>query len=327
MIWRGAPIDKLSNELFNLFNLRYLSLRGTLVNELPKSIKKLINLQSLDIRDTQIEVIPREIGNLHNLHHLIAHHFTKKWTDFKFVIGARTPSNIYKLKNLQSVTFIEAKGDLIRRIGSMTQLIRIGISDVKEADEMDLCLSIQNMRLLHFLSIKVTNVEETLRMDALSSPPPNLQKLVLVGKLEKVPQWFCSLQRIRNLHLHWSRLDEDLLPYIATWPHLGRLTLTNACVGNQLCFSTGFVKLTVLNIRNLPQLNEIIIEKGVMPNMKSLEIESCMELKTVPKGTEYLKTLQELFLKSASKELKNCIKEEGSVNFPKVEHIPKIYLK
>lgn len=41
-----APIDKLSDELFNLFNLRYLSLRGTLVNELPKSIKKLINLQS-----------------------------------------------------------------------------------------------------------------------------------------------------------------------------------------------------------------------------------------------------------------------------------------
>ena len=322
-----APIDKLSDELFNLFNLRYLSLRGTLVNKLPKSIKKLINLQSLDIRDTQIEVVPREIGKLHNLRHLIAHHFTKKWIDFEFVIGARAPSNICKLKNLQSITFIEAKGDLLRQIGSMTQLMRIGISNVKEADEMDLCLSIQNMRLLRFLSIKVTNAEETLRMDALSYPPPNLRKLVLVGKLEKVPEWFCSLQRITNLHLHWSRLGEDLLPYIATWPHLGHLTLTNACVGNQLCFSTGFVKLTLLNILNFPQLNEIIIEKGVMPDMKSLEIESCMELKTVPKGIEYLKNLQELILKSASMELKNCIEEEGSVDFPKVQHIPKIYLK
>jgi disease resistance protein RPM1 len=88
------------------------------------------------------------------------------------------------------VSVIEVKGDLIRQIRSMTQLTSIGISNVKATDEMDLCDSIQNMRLLRTLSIMVTNEEETLRMDALSSPPPNLQKLVLVGKLEKVPQWF-----------------------------------------------------------------------------------------------------------------------------------------
>ena len=36
-------------------------------------------------------------------------------------------------------------------------------------------------------------------------------------------------------------------------------------------------------------LNDIIIEKGVMPNMKSVYIDSCMELMTMPKGIEYLK--------------------------------------
>ena len=88
----------------------------------------------------------------------------------------------------------------------------------------------------------VTNEEETLQMDELSSPPPNLRKLILTGKLEKVPQWFRSLQSLTHLYLHWSRLEEDLLPHIAALPHLGRLFLVNAYVGEQLCFSIGFLK-------------------------------------------------------------------------------------
>ena len=203
----------------------------------------------------------------------------------------QTPSYIVRLKNLQAVCSIEANDDLIRQIRSMTQLISIGISNVKAADETDLCISIQNMRLLRTLSIKVTNEEETLRMEALSSPPPNLQKLYLTGKLEKVPQWFRSLQSLTHLRLHWSRLEEDLLPHITALPDLGSLVLNNAYVGKQLCFNIGFLKLTRLSIRNFPQLDEIILEKGVMPNLKSLYIGSCMELKTVPKGIEYLQNL------------------------------------
>uniref|UniRef100_A0A2N9I7S4 NB-ARC domain-containing protein n=1 Tax=Fagus sylvatica TaxID=28930 RepID=A0A2N9I7S4_FAGSY len=319
-----APIDELPDELFKLFNLRYLSLRGTLVKELPKSIGRLLNLQTLDIKDTQIKALPHGIGKLQNLRHLITYGYTGNWNDFNFYNGMQAPSNICRLTNLQSVSVIEVKGDLIRQIRSMTQLTSIGISNVKAADEMDLCDSIQNMRLLCSLSIMVTNEEETLRMDALSSPPPDLRRLVLVGKLEKVPQWFSSLQNLTFLCLHWSRLEEDLLPHIAAMPHLGYLALINAYVGKQLYFSTGFPKLTELAIRNFPQLNEIIIEKGVMPNMKSLEIDSCMELKTVPKGIEHL-NLQELIVRSVSMELKNRIEEEGGVDFPKVQHIPKIY--
>ncbi|KAK7836386.1 disease resistance protein rpm1 [Quercus suber] len=98
-------------------------------------------------------------------------------------------------------------------------MISIGISNVKAADETDLCISIQNMRLLRTLVIKVTNEEETLRMEALSSPPANLQKLYFTRKLEKVPQWFRSLQSLTYLQLHWSRLEEDLLPHIAALPN------------------------------------------------------------------------------------------------------------
>ncbi|KAF3950520.1 hypothetical protein CMV_023738 [Castanea mollissima] len=193
---------------------------------------RLINLQTLDIKDTHIDALPHGIGKLQNLRHLIMYRYTGNWNDFRYFIGMQAPSNIGQLKNLQTLCCFEAKGDLIRQIGSMTQLTSIGIGNVKEADEMDLCISIQNMRLLRVLTIMVTNEEETLRMDALLSPPPNLQNLILSGKLEKVPQWFRSLQSLTFLQLDWSRLEEDLLPHIATLPNLGRLILTNAYHGS-----------------------------------------------------------------------------------------------
>ena len=199
---------------------------------------------------------------------------------------------------------------------------------MKAADEMDLCDSIQGMTLLRRLLIMVRNEEETLRMDALSSPPRNLQSLVLVGKLEKVPQWFSSLQNLTFLYLHWSRLEEDVLPQIAALPNLVRLSLNNAYSGKQMVFDIGFPKLTSLTIRNFPELNEIIISKSVMPKVQSLYIADCMELETVPTGIEYLENLQELILESVSMQIKNRINlGEGSVEFAKVLHIPKIYMR
>ena len=63
-----------------------------------------------------------------------------------------------------------------------------------------------------------------------------------------------------------------------------------------------------------------------MPNMKSLYINCCMELKTVRKGIEYLKNLQQLYLESVSMELQSSIEGEGSVDFPKEQHIPNILI-
>ena len=324
----GAEIDELPNKVVNLFNLRYLNLKGTSVKELPKSISGLLNLQSLDISDTRIKALPREIGKLKNLQYLIMHSHNRNSNDFRIVNGVQVPSKICRLTNLQSVSVIEARDDLIRQIRSMTQLTSLGISNVKAADEMDLCDSIQGMTLLRRLLIMVTNEEETLRMDALSSPPRNLLSLVLVGKLEKVPQWFSSLQNLTFLYLHWSRLKEDVLPQIAALPNLIRLSINNAYSGKQMVFHTGFPKLTSLTIRNFPELNEIIIRESVMPKVQSLYIADCMELDTVPKGIEYLENLQELILESVSMQLKNRINlGEGSVDFAKVQHIPKIYVR
>ncbi|CAL5378918.1 unnamed protein product [Camellia sinensis] len=323
-----APIEVLPEELVNLFNLRYLNLKGTRVKELPKSIGRLCNLNTLDITDSKIEVLPAGITELRNLRHLKMYHFDYEFLDdFQFVRGTTTPSNICKLKNLQVLAGVEAQADLMKRIKNMTQLKRIGITKVREVDEEDLCTAIQNMSLLHRLSVKVIDEDEYLRMDALSSTPPrHLKVLILAGKLEKVPCWFQSLQNLTFLSLRWSRLTEDPIPYIQALPNLGQLFLCNAYEGGgQLCFSEGFHKLRILELWNFPQLNEIIIERGVMPGLQEFSIRKCMQLKILPHGIEYLEDLQGLFLTFVTNELIECIRGEGSKDHQKVRHIPSIH--
>ncbi|XP_050254175.1 disease resistance protein RPM1-like [Quercus robur] len=129
-----APIDELPDVVVKLFNLRYLNLRGTLLKKLPNSIGRLLNLQTLDIKDTQIKALPHGIGKLQSLRHLIMYSFTRNRNDFRHVTGMQIPPNIGRLKNLQTVCIVEAKGDFIRQIRSMGQLNSIGISNVKEGD-------------------------------------------------------------------------------------------------------------------------------------------------------------------------------------------------
>ncbi|KAL7205115.1 hypothetical protein ACSBR2_018103 [Camellia fascicularis] len=316
----NAWIEVLPEELVDLFNLRYLNLRGSRVKELPKSIGRLCNLNTLDITNSKIEVLPAGITELRNLRHLMMYHSDNEiWDDFHFERGTTTPSNICKLKNLQVLAGVEAQADLMKQIKNMTQLKRFGITKVREVDEEDLCTAIQNMSLLRRLSVMVIDEDEYLRMDALSSTPPRyLNVLVLVGKLEKVPCWFHSLQNLTFLALRWSRLTEDPIPYIQALPNLGLLNLCNAYEGGgQLCFSEGFHKLRILNLWNFPQLNEIIIERGVMPGLQEFYIGTCMQLKILPHGIEYLEDLQELTLRLVTNELMECIRGEGSKDHQK----------
>ncbi|ONH89684.1 hypothetical protein PRUPE_8G009400 [Prunus persica] len=251
-----VPIDILPKELAYLFNLRYLNLRGTPVKKLPESIGKLRNLQTLDIRDSKIEVLPSGIAKLQNLRHLIMYRRTEEHRGFRYVNGTRSPSNICMLKKLQVLACVELEGKIVRLVGNMTQLRRIGITNVKERDEMDLCASIRKMKQLHYLFLMTSDEEEVLQTNTLCSPPPHLRTVILNGKLEKVPRWVSSLQSLTHLNLIWSGIEEDLLPYIEALPNLGRLTLVNAYAGRELCFSRGFAKLTKLELSICHLLNK-----------------------------------------------------------------------
>ncbi|XP_024159320.1 disease resistance protein RPM1 [Rosa chinensis] len=314
-----VQIDNLPGAVVYLFNLRYLNLKGTLIKELPESIRCLRNLQFLNIRDTEIQSLPEGVTRLLSLRNLIMYRYTGKLY-FKVVSGTKAPSNICKLQKLQSLSLIESEGDTCRLIGNMTQLKSIGISNVKERDEIDLWLSIKKFTLLQRLALTASNEEEILPVKAQCPPLPHLRKLILVGRLQNVISWFSSLHSLTTLFLHWSRLEEDLLPQIEALLNLKRLYLCNAYVGEELCFRRGFVKLVRLELLNFASVKKITIENGVMPNLRYLFVDSFMELKKVPLGLEYLSTLQYLGLKDVPMEVVRPI-QKGGVDRSKVQHI------
>ncbi|KAK8541859.1 hypothetical protein V6N12_014480 [Hibiscus sabdariffa] len=298
-----TPINELPDELVNLFNLRYLNLTRTQVKELPKSIGKLYNLQSLNIRESRIEELPAGIVKLKNLRHLIAYRYNVNRMAFDYGFGTVVPSNICLLNNLQVLTFVEARGNFIKHLSKMTQLRRLNVGNVKEADEKNLCLAIAKMRHLQYLMVKSCNEDEQVKMDALESAPPFLEKLVLAGKLEKIPHWFNSLYSLTCLYLHWSRLRDDFLPHIQALPNLGHLTMLNAYEGERLCFLEGFRKLKILRIRRCPPLKEIVISEGVMSGLEELEIVECQEFMALPHGWETLADLKQVYLREVSPRL------------------------
>ncbi|CAL2267159.1 unnamed protein product [Prunus armeniaca] len=300
------PVDNLPDRVTCLFNLKYLNLNDTLIKELPESIGQLRNLQTLNIMDTNMEALPRGISKLLNLRHLVVGRSISGK-----MIGVRIPSSIGKMKKLQSLAYIESEGNIIRLIGSMTQLTFLGITNVKERDEEDLCASIQEMKVLSSLFLFVADGEEFLRVEALPSPPPYLDLLKLFGKLEKVPHWFCLLHSLTYLNLSESRLEEDLLPHIEALPSLHSLFLDNASVRKELGFNRGFVKLRHLWFWDLALLNKITIEKGAMPNLELLSIHSCSTLETLPQGIEHLTKLQQYIFDNVSEQFMESIEEGG----------------
>ncbi|PQQ13288.1 disease resistance protein RPM1 [Prunus yedoensis var. nudiflora] len=289
-----VPLDYLPDNLTSLFNLKYLNLRGTPITELPESIGKLRNLQTLNIMSTKIMALPRGISKLLNLRHLLVGRFISG-----NYIGVRIPSSISKMKKLQFLGHIESEGNIIRLIGSMTQLTDLAIANVKESDEEDLWASIQEMKVLSLLVLKVADGEKFLRVDALSSPPPYLDRLHLYGKLEK------------------SGLEEDLLPHIEALPSLRYLSLDNDSVRKELCFNRGFVKLWNLRLWNLALLNKISIEEGAMPNLEFLDIDNCITLEALPQGIEHLTKLQGYRFDNVSEKFRESIKE-GGVDHPRM---------
>ncbi|KAF4371377.1 hypothetical protein G4B88_003847 [Cannabis sativa] len=284
---KDFPIPELSKNIVNCYNLTYLCLKRTQVKELPKGIGKLRNLQTLDIRQTEIKVLPKGIVKLTNLRHLFMRQFNyaaklMEFDHFNICYSTKAlAAGLSNLKKLQVLDSVEAGKDTIRELRSLTQLTKIGLTNVHEVDGEDLCILIKEMKCMNFLLLQASNVNEVLKIDELSNLASQfLAKLYLIGKLERLPCWLASLECLKILFLSWSRITDGelILSHVSTLPNLTTLSLIKSYEGNQLWFENGFVKLEILLLCCMPQLNEVIIERGVMPQLEKLFIVRCSHL-------------------------------------------------
>ncbi|KAL2245331.1 UNVERIFIED_CONTAM: Disease resistance protein RPM1 [Sesamum indicum] len=330
---RGSLTEKIPDEVFKLYQLRYLGLNTTNVNSIPKSIQNLENLETLDLSDTKVAELPVEILRLRQLRHLLVYNSTihRGYWPFDEEHNCRAPYRIGCLSSLQTLSHIEAtqanETRVVREIGKLTQLKKLGVTKLREEDGEDLCISLTKLTVLQSLLIASIDEEEIMDLQYPLSPAPPIRWLELRGRLLKVPEWIPSLQGLTGLHLRWSKINEDPTESLQHLPNLRFLELDLAYEGDRLCFkSAGFKRLKKLLLVRLNGLKWVEIEEGSMPFLQALCVRGCKLVEEVPLGIDHLTHLKCIEFSDMSErfveKLEKQRDEEG--DDWKLAHLPKI---
>ncbi|PON56965.1 LRR domain containing protein [Trema orientale] len=301
--YQNALIDALPKELGNLCCLKYLSLRYTNVRVLPKSIGNLCNLQSLDIRDTLIDKLLIEINKLKNLRHLLAYRYNSSAANsMDFVHGVLMQEGFGQLEELQTLTLVEAHQSavgLMKELEKLRKLRWLGITKLTREFGRALCAYIAKMDHLERLFVNSIDENEVLDLQYIPSNSLHfLRDLLLVGRLEKLPEWIQNLQNLQGLCLCLSRLsDIELSKCLQGLPNLVSLELLDqAYEGEQLQFEEGgFRKLKRLTLNRLYRLQLVKIDKGALPVLELLDITDCLLLNEMP-SIHHLGSIKHVFV-------------------------------
>ncbi|EXB36769.1 hypothetical protein L484_004015 [Morus notabilis] len=326
--FENAPLDDLPNEVGNLFLLKYLSVRNTKVKTLPKSVGLLLNLQTLDVRNTLIRELPIQIQKLGKLRHLLASAHNNK-ISLDSIHGVTVNEGIGYLEDLQTLMTVEAHGSssgFIHELAKLRQLRWLGISKLS-ADMVDiLCSFIEKMGHLESLSLYLSNASETIDLESISSPPPLLRRLIVKGRLEKLPNWILRLQNLNILGLSFTRLAVDPLNFLQFLPNLKFLWLHRAYDGEKLHFrGVTFQKLKQLVLTELYDLRSIDVERGALPLLEELRIGSNQH--DLSFDIQHLRNLQLLECYDMSDEFVLRLQPEGGSDYWKVKHIPSVIFR
>uniref|UniRef100_A0A8I6W3N6 NBS-LRR resistance-like protein n=1 Tax=Hordeum vulgare subsp. vulgare TaxID=112509 RepID=A0A8I6W3N6_HORVV len=325
---QGTNIKMLPNEVFNLFNLRYLGLRNTEVESLPEVVGRLQNLEVLDALESKLMYLPKSIVKLRKLRYLYV--CTPATSETVTIGGVKVPNGMQHLAGLRALQSIKATPEFLREVAALTELRTFDVCDVRREHSADLSNAITKMSHLVHLGIAVAE-DELLRLEGLNLPP-TLSMLTLGGQLEKtkMPQLFSSwshLNSLTRLHLEFSNIDEQTLSCLFVLRGLRFLYLLKAFEGKRLDFYAGsFPKLRHLLIGYASQLNQVGIEEGAMQNLVELLFRDCPELKFLPDGIEHLAALEKLVLQDTSEELIEKLRQkrdsdECSQDVMKINHI------
>ncbi|XP_061353473.1 disease resistance protein RPM1-like [Gastrolobium bilobum] len=331
--FEGTSLNYVPNNLGNLFHLRYINLKNTKVQVLPKSIGKLQNLETLDIRQTLVRELPSEINKLTKLRHLLACHrnYEAGYSLMGFTTGVQIEKGIKNLTSLQNLYYVEVDHggiDLIQEMRMLRQLRKLGIRNVRREYGDALCASMVEMKHLELLNITVIAEDEFIDLDSISSPP-QLRRLHLKARLEKLPDWIPKLEYLVKLRLCLSMLKDDPLESLKNLPNLQQLTVSdNAYDAEILHFQNeGFPKLKVLKLIRLNRINSILIDKGALLSLQALKFVKIPQLKKVPSGIKPLKNLQVIDFHDMPAEFVESIDPKKGQDYFIIKHVPLVIIR
>ncbi|KAJ1441283.1 Virus X resistance protein-like, coiled-coil domain [Sesbania bispinosa] len=312
--FEDGQLYSVPEEWRNLSHLKYLNLRQTwLTPEIfLKFIGKLQNLETLDTRNTLVCEMPKEISKLRKLRHLLGD--CMSLVQLKDGIGGMT--------SLQTLRYVDVDNDggeeLIQELGKLRQLRELGLIGVKREHGGTLCSSINEMKDLEKLRI----AGEEIDLHFISSPM--LWDLHLEGRLTKLPDWVPKLQHLVKLFLRSSKLIDDPLNLLQNMSNLLLLSLSiDSYEGERLCFEEGgFQKLKELKLEELQNLSSMVIHSEALHSLKKLRLSNVPQLKMVPSGIQYLRSLEVLDIHDMSTEFNESIAPDGRARNPIISHVP-----
>ncbi|XP_039778137.1 disease resistance protein RPM1-like [Panicum virgatum] len=332
---QGTTINMLPDEVFSLFNLRFLGLRHTGVEIIPEAVGRLQNLEVLDAFGTALLSLPQAVTQLKKLRFLYANARLAEG-NLARVGGVEVPRGMMNLTELRALQSVKASLETLHDVAALTELRTFTITDVTSEHSLSLCNAITNMSHLVSLSIVASNENEVLQLEELQLPE-TLSKLELIGQLEKkrmlqiLSSW-SHLHNLTRLSLLFSRLDdEDSFSSLAVLHGLCFLELGNAYDGKKLHFSAlSFPALQKLGIWGAPQLSRVEIEEGGLKKLVKLWFLDCPELKHLPHGIEYLTSLEDLYVYDTAQELIQKLRQEANdcdELHVKISHIRRVSVK
>jgi disease resistance protein RPM1 len=318
------PIETLPNSIGELFNLKFLGLDRTNVKELPRSITELQSLETLSLRGAECLNFPRGSEKLKKLRHVLI----CKWLDetgmlFNSYVSIEPFEGLWNLKELRTLSSVRASNVFIAKLGNLSQLRALCITEVVNSHCAQLCDSLAKMHHLSKLEIRASNEDEVFQLEAMALPKP-LQKLTLVGQLSEgtleSPFFLTHGNALLTALLVWCQITASPIPHLSGLSNLAHLDLTRAYTGHGLSFHAGcFPNLKKIYLHDLPHVNQICIHEGALVHLEFLWIHMLAELREVPSGLKYLKSIKEARFTSMHHSFVR------SLQAAPLEHIPEVY--
>ncbi|KAL0922682.1 hypothetical protein M5K25_006688 [Dendrobium thyrsiflorum] len=327
--------------LSKLRHLRYLSLKRTdlgisngLNSTFSKSLSKLQYLVTLDIRCVSIclSEIYSSIAKLRRLRHLLMGQNNKRiYGSYGLFMKVGVLRNFKNLQTLVGLTIDTM--EKAQELGYLTQLRKLHILVYLTSENIlnSLCVSLGKLSgSLVSLSLRgyISNERVELNLK-LKNPPSLLQRLHLISEVFDLPDWIGSLKNLAKLSLYFKRLDD--LEVIKTLPNLRCLVLLNS--GSMECNSIdellfnpgGFQNLKLLELEELIELKSIEFRMECMIALEKLAIIGCKKLTHVI-GIGVLPCLQEIQLESVPRVVVDALKMEAS-NYKNIHKLTAIKVK
>ncbi|XP_020180671.1 disease resistance protein RGA5 [Aegilops tauschii subsp. strangulata] len=253
-----------------LFQLKYLSFRGTGISKLPAGIVMLGNLETLEFMNTDVEELPAGITRLTELQHLNGY------------LNKHLPNGIGGMRNLQLMPkFIitSQETDVLEDLGNLTSLEELNVNlgrnvscEDKRCEKEAFLSSLCKLGNCKLRSLLINAYGGSLDFsDSWSPLPSSLQSFWAANRdsFTNVPKWITpELINLADLLISLTELTEDGLLTLGQLPSLLRLRLWPSKKFVGTVQATSFPNLKVLSFR--AEQVYVSFVKGSAPKLEEI---------------------------------------------------------